>query len=108
MLPSQVNLEGRYRNQEAWESSLPATKPETAFHGLRVEAQALVGLVKIILNYNTTVSGQDSTLKSFLQRKEVIKPGRNVKVKQLLVGGHKPAVPVPPPHSSLWSQNPRQ
>ena len=49
--------------------------------------------MKIILNDNPAISGQESTLKPLLQQKEMIKLGRNVEVKQFLVGGHKTAVP---------------
>lgn len=46
-------------------------------------------MAEIILNSNRAVSGQEPTLKPFLQQKEVIELGRNVEGKQFLVGGHK-------------------
>lgn len=52
----------------------------------------MTGVVEIILNSNRAVSGQEPTLKPFLQQKEVIELGRNVEGKQFLVGGHKAAV----------------
>lgn len=50
--------------------------------------------MKVILNSNPAVSGQESMLKSFVQQKEVIEPGRNAEVKQVLAGGHDTALPT--------------